>query len=172
MNIDKKEGGNTSLSSASDSTNVIKPTAEVGSERGMAAQDFELETLTGEQVRLYENDGKPTLINFWASWCPPCKIEMPYLQDAYDKYGEDINFMMVDLTFNDNFDNMTSYIEESGYTFPIPLDMTGDVTQAYQTLVIPTTFIVDSEGIITHKVQGSMTEDYIQKMMKEATNSQ
>lgn len=147
----------------------IEPDRDAKPQEGFAAPDFELQTLTGETVRLYENNGKPSLINFWASWCPPCKVEMPYLQEAYEEYGDDINFLMVDLTFNDNLDTMTAYIEENGFTFPIPLDETGDVSTEYETIAIPTTFIVDENGIIVHRVQGAMSEQQIQSFMKEMT---
>lgn len=147
----------------------IEPDRDQKPEKGFAAPDFELNTLSGERVRLYENNGKPTLVNFWASWCPPCKVEMPHLQAAYEEYGDEINFLMVDLAFNDDLDAMTKYIEENGYTFPIPLDETGDVATEYQAIAIPTTFIVDEEGIIVHHVQGAMTEQQIKSFMKEMT---
>ncbi|AQS57610.1 hypothetical protein B0W44_15485 [Novibacillus thermophilus] len=152
------------------STEPIQPDRDVKPQEGFAAPDFELETLAGDTVRLYENNGKPSLINFWASWCPPCKVEMPHLQEAYDQYGDDVNFHMVDLAFNDNFDNMTQYIEENNYTFPVPLDETGDVAMTYQAAAIPTTFIVDAEGIITHRIQGAMTEQQIQAIMDDLTD--
>lgn len=147
----------------------IQPDRDVKQQEGFAAPDFELETLSGETVRLYENNGKPSLINFWASWCPPCKVEMPHLQEAYEQYGEQVNFHMVDLAFNDDFDNMSQYIEENGYTFPIPLDETGDVATTYQAVAIPTTFVVDEKGIITHRIQGAMTEQQIRDIMEELT---
>lgn len=147
----------------------IQPDRDVKPEKGFAAPDFQLQTLAGETVRLYENNGKPSLINFWAAWCGPCKVEMPDLQQAYEKYGDKVNFYMVNITFNDSFDNMTSYIEESGFTFPVPLDETGDVAMEYQAIAIPTTFIVDEKGVIVHRVQGAMSEQQIQSFMEEMT---
>ena len=94
---------------------------------------------------------------------------MPHLQEAYEQYGEQVNFHMVDLAFNDDFDNMSQYIEENGYTFPIPLDETGDVATTYQAVAIPTTFVVDEKGIITHRIQGAMTEQQIRDIMEELT---
>lgn len=139
-------------------------------EEGATAIDFELETRTGDTLRLYNNDGKPTLINFWASWCPPCKKEMPDLQKAYEIYGDKVNFFMVDLTFNDNLEKMNEYIEENGFTFPVLLDKTGDVTMDYQVMVIPTTYFVDADNVITHKVMGPMTTEQIESIMNEITN--
>lgn len=148
----------------------IQPDRDVKVQEGFAAPDFELETLEGERYRLYENNGKPTLVNFWASWCPPCKVEMPHLQKAYEEYGDRVNFLMVDLAFNDDVEAMSQYIEENGYTFPVPLDETGEVAMdQYQAIAIPTTVIVDEEGIITHHIRGAMSEQQIQAIMEEMT---
>src|SRR5690606_1004353 len=137
---------------------------------GEQAIDFELQTLTGDTMRLFHNDGKPTLINFWASWCPPCKKEMPDLQDAYEKYGDEVNFFMVNLSFNDDLDNMNAYIEENRFTFPILLDKTGNVLKDYEVIAIPTTYIVNKDNIITHKITGPMSKDTIQSIINEITS--
>lgn len=151
-------------------TGPIKPDRDVKPEEGFAAPDFTLETLSGESMRLYENGGKPSLVNFWASWCPPCKLEMPHIQEAYEKYGDRVNFLMVDLTFNDYFDGMKKYVEENKYTFPVLLDETGDVAADYQILPIPTTFIVDEKGVIVRKFQGAMTRDQIMDAIRKVVN--
>lgn len=152
------------------STEPIQPNQEVKVQKGFAAPDFELRDLNGGQVRLYENNGKPSLVNFWASWCPPCKVEMPHLQKAYDQYGEQVNFHMVDLAFNDDLEAMKQYIEDEGYTFPVLLDETGDVAiEQYQAIAVPTTVVVDEEGIITHHIRGAMSEQQIQAIMEEIT---
>lgn len=154
-------------------TNTETPTTETKNEalqEGAQAIDFELETRSGDTLRLYDNGGKPTLINFWASWCPPCKEEMPHIQKAYEAYGDKVNFFMVDLTFNDNLEKMNEYIEENGFTFPVLLDKTGDVMMDYEVMVIPTTYFVNADNIITHKVMGPMTTEHIQSIMDEITN--
>ena len=154
-------------------TNTETPTTETKNEalqEGAQAIDFELETRSGDTLRLYDNGGKPTLINFWASWCPPCKEEMPHIQKAYEAYGDKVNFFMVDLTFNDNLEKMNEYIEENGFTFPVLLDKTGDVMMDYEVMVIPTTYFVNADNIITHTVMGPMTTEHIQSIMDEITN--
>lgn len=151
-------------------TGPIKPDRDVKPEEGFAAPDFTLETLSGERMHLYENGGKPSLVNFWASWCPPCKVEMPHMQEAYEKYGDRVNFYMVDLAFNDYLDGMKTYVEENKFTFPILLDETGDVAADYQILPIPTTFIVDGKGVIVRKFQGAMTRDQIMDVLKQVVN--
>ncbi|AQS55724.1 TlpA family protein disulfide reductase [Novibacillus thermophilus] len=148
---------------------VVEPDRDVKPQEGFAAPDFTLQSLSGETVQLYENNGKPSLINFWASWCPPCKVEMPDLQEAYDTYGDQVNFLMVDLTFNDDLDEMTQYIESNSFTFPVLLDETGDTASQYQVVAIPSTYIVDKNGIIVSKVQGAMSREQIQDTMKRLT---
>lgn len=178
MNIDNDEEKETSpppnTTSTQQDTSVANesPTASKDGplQKGATAIDFELETRDGNSLQLFENDGKPTLINFWASWCPPCKKEMPDLQKAYETYGEEVNFFMVDLTFNDDLEKMNDYIEENGFTFPVLLDETGDVAMDYEVMVIPTTYFVDTDNVITHKVMGPMTAEQIESTMHEITN--
>ena len=155
--------------SGTDEPEPITQTKSEPLQEGATAIDFELETRTGDTLRLYNHDGKPTLINFWASWCPPCKKEMPDIQKAYEKYGDEVNFFMVDLTFNDDIDAMNEYIEENQFTFPVLLDKTGDVMMDYQVMVIPTTYFVDANHVISHKVMGPMTSEHIQSIMDEIT---
>lgn len=176
MNADKKSASppQTAEPEESNMTEMNEPVEQTMNDaqlqEGSTAKDFELKTLRGDSLQLSENNGKPTLINFWASWCPPCKEEMPHLQQAYETYGNKVNFFMVDLLFNDHLDNVKTYIDSNEFTFPVLLDETGDVLMDYQVVVIPTTFIVDENGVITHKVMGPMTMDRINTMMKEITS--
>lgn len=148
----------------------IEPDREVKPQQGFTAPDFELQTSDGGSVRLYENNGKPTLVNFWASWCGPCKVEMPDLQEAYEAYGDQVNFLMVDLAFNDNMDKMKRFVEENGFTFPILLDETGDTANNYEVIAIPSTYMIDENGVIVSVFKGAMPRDYIQDMMKRLTD--
>ncbi len=177
MNADKKEEETVPIQQETKQTNEDAEPVQTQEDRpqiqekGSVAKDFELKTLSGDKLQLHTDDGKPTLVNFWASWCPPCKKEMPDIQKAYEKYGKEVNFFMVDLTFNDSLDKMTEYIEENNFTFPVLLDETGDVTMDYQVAVVPTTFIVDENHVITHKIMGPMTMQQIETIMNEITSS-
>ncbi|PRZ17048.1 thiol-disulfide isomerase/thioredoxin [Laceyella sediminis] len=133
----------------------------------MRAPNFSLKTLDGKTVEVKKNNGKPTLINFWASWCPPCKVEMPHIQKAYEKYGDRVNFLMVNLTAMDDETKMKQYLKEEGYSFPVLLDRTGEVSQMYQAISIPTTYIVDRNGIIIKQIIGAMTEDQLTEIMEQ-----
>src|SRR5690606_25688570 len=119
------------------------------------APDFTLKTLEGEEVTLSENDGKPSIINLWASWCPPCKVEMPHIQEAYEKYGDQVHFHMVNLTSLDNKKKMKKYVKKEQFTFPILLDETGEVGEKYQAFSIPQTYVVNEKGEVIQKITGA-----------------
>lgn len=133
----------------------------------MRAPNFSLQTLDGKTVELKKNNGKPTLINFWASWCPPCKVEMPHIQKAYEKYGDRVNFLMVNLTAMDDQTKVKQFLKEGEYSFPVLLDQTGEVSQMYQAISIPTTYIVDRNGVIINQIIGPMSEDQLSEIMEQ-----
>ncbi len=112
-------------------------------------------------MELAKNGGKPSFINIWASWCPPCKVEMPHIQEAYEKYGDRVNFLMVNLTETDDLDKMKDYLSTEGYTFPVLLDEKGEVADRYGVISIPVTYAVDDKGVIIHKQMGAMTRGQI-----------
>ncbi|WP_019414441.1 redoxin domain-containing protein [Paenisporosarcina sp. TG20] len=136
-----------------------------GLNKGDMSPDFELKTLDGEKVQLSELKGKKVIINFWATWCAPCKAEMPHMQNYYENYAEEENveILAVNLTNLDNgITGVKSFVQDYGLTFPIPMDVDGSVGQMYQTITIPTSYMVDTEGRIQNKILGPMDE----KMMK------
>lgn len=140
---------------------------DVAPQKNMRAPHFSLETLDGKTVALKDNQGKPTLINFWASWCPPCKVEMPHIQKAYETYDDRVNFLMVNLTAMDQINDVKNFLKNEGYNFPVLLDQTGDVGMLYQSVSIPTTFVVDQQGIIAEHIIGPMSEDQLMGIMKK-----
>lgn len=133
------------------------------------APNFTLKTMDGQHVELYQTKGKPTIINFWASWCEPCKHEMPYLETAYQKYKDKVNFRMVNETAQDNLSNIRSFMKQHQFTFPVLLDIEKDGvtvgTDQYQLVGIPTTIVMDSTGKITHKVVGEMSKEELQDIL-------
>ena len=123
---------------------------------GFLAPDFELITLNGETLSLSDFRGKVVLVNFWASWCPPCRSEMPAMQEIYQQYGpDDFVILAVNNTQADNLADIQNFVDERGLTFPILLDNTGQVSAAYQVRSLPTSFFIDREGIIREVVIGS-----------------
>jgi thiol-disulfide isomerase/thioredoxin len=136
------------------------------------APNFVLKTLDGQQVELYKTNGKPTVINFWASWCDPCKQEMPHIQKAYHQYKDKINFRMVNETSQDTLPNIKKFMKQYKYDFPILLDQENEDGQTigtdhYQLIGIPTTFVIDSTGMITHKVVGEMSKEELQDILDD-----
>jgi cytochrome c biogenesis protein CcmG, thiol:disulfide interchange protein DsbE len=126
---------------------------------GNAAPDFELKTLDGKSIRLSELQGKKVILNFWATWCPPCRAEMPEMQNFYENHNKDVEILAVNLTSQDSRDKVGPFIKEYGLTFPVVLDDEGEVLSMYEIEPIPTSYIIDSEGIIRQKYVGPMTYD-------------
>ncbi|WP_281890257.1 redoxin domain-containing protein [Paenibacillus sp. YYML68] len=140
--------------------------ADTGLAVGQLAPDFELTLLTGEKVKLSDYRGKVVFVNFWATWCPPCRTEMPYMEQFFTNNVEkDVVIVGVNATHTEaSLPVVQAWIEEWGVTFPIPLDSTGEVGKQYRVQAYPATFVLDEEGRIREKHQGPMNE----LMLKEA----
>ncbi|MCG3209110.1 MAG: Thiol-disulfide oxidoreductase ResA [Anaerolineae bacterium] len=136
------------------------PDVPVGSDPGNAAPDFSLPLLNGGTLALNELRGKPAIINFWATWCPPCRRELPALQAAYETYGDRIGFVAVDV--KEQPEQVAGFVNELGITFPIVLDGDGAVSGvAYKVRGIPTTVFVDANGVISARHVGPLDETTI-----------
>lgn len=138
-------------------------------QEGKPAPDFELTTLAGEKVQLSDYKGKKVILNFWATWCPPCKAEMPHMQNFYENNkGNDIEIVAVNLTNMDKGKTeIENFVKKYGLTFDIPLDPEGTIGAQYQAFSIPTSYIIDSKGIITKKIIGPMDENMLESLTKE-----
>ena len=153
----------------------VQPTAPTDASDGTAdeaadpAPDFTVYDADGNEVRLSDFKGKPVIVNFWASWCPPCKAELPYFESAYLQYGDQIVFLMVDLADGgtETQESGARYIEESGYTFPVYFDLSGSASNAYQLYSIPQTVAVDAEGNITFSQIGSLPEETVLRIASD-----
>jgi cytochrome c biogenesis protein CcmG, thiol:disulfide interchange protein DsbE len=133
---------------------------------GNVAPDFELKTLDGKTIRLSNLKGKKVILNFWATWCPPCRAEMPEMQHFYEKHQKEVEILAVNLTSQDSKEKIGPFIEKYGLKFPIVLDEKGEVLLMYEIEPIPTSFIIDSEGVIRHKYVGPMTYDQMVEFTK------
>jgi len=129
------------------------------------APDFTVEDREGNPVKLSDLFGKPIVLNFWASWCPPCKKEMPEFEQAYKQMGEDVTFVMVDLV--DGRDETKAkgaqYIEEKGFSFPVYFDMEQEAAYAYGISSIPTTLFIDKDGFIVTGAYGMLDSERLQE---------
>lgn len=161
-NIDSNQDNETTSESSNNGDSSIP-------QEGQPAPDFELVTLEGETVKLSDFKGKKVILNFWATWCPPCKAEMPHMQEFYEKNQEQgIEILAVNLTNLDNGKpDIKSFVEDYELTFPIPLDEEGVVGMQYQTFTIPTSYIIDTSGVITKKIVGPMNEEMMITLTKD-----
>ncbi len=142
----------------------------VGPEVGFLAPDFKLTDLDGKVIQLSELRGQPVFINFWATWCPPCRQEMPDIQSAYEKYGKTVRFLAVNLTATENsIEVVRQYMSSNGYTFSALLDRDGSVATLYQVRAIPTSFFIDAEGVIRYKYVGAMNAEIIADALDKIT---
>ncbi|MCL2433465.1 MAG: TlpA family protein disulfide reductase [Clostridia bacterium] len=125
------------------------------------AKDFTVTDTEGNAIALYEilDAGKPVIINFWATWCPPCVGEMPDIQKVFEKRGEDVAFMMVNLTRSDTQAAAQRFIADGGYTFPVYFDTKGTAAAAYGVSVIPQTFFIDVDGKIVQRITGAVENE-------------
>ncbi|MEG9297656.1 TlpA disulfide reductase family protein [Mangrovibacillus sp. Mu-81] len=125
-----------------------------GPNAGNKAIDFKLSDLSGEKVTLSQFKGKKVIINFWATWCPPCKEEMPIMEEFYKKHSADVEILAINI---DPQYNVKEYQKSMGLTFPILLDKDDKINKAYEILTVPTTYVINEQGIITHKQIGAIT---------------
>ena len=121
---------------------------------GMPAPNFQLKNLNGQSVSLSNLQGKPIVINFWATWCSPCTYEMPYLQQIYDEESAK-GLLVLAINIGESSAKVRQFIESNGFSFPVLLDTKRDVAQDYNIQYIPSTFFIDKYGIIQEKIIGA-----------------
>lgn len=120
-----------------------------GLEEGDQPPNFELETLDGEKVKLSDLKGKKVILNFWATWCPPCREEMPEMQEFYEEYGDEVEIIALNATATESSEeDVHNYIEEYGYTYPVLLDKDGSVVDEYKVFSMPTSYFIGTDGMI------------------------
>lgn len=140
---------------------------------GQAAPDFTLRTLEGETLSLSDFSGQPVLINFWTTWCGPCRIEMPELVRIYnERKDEGLVILAVDLTHQDSIEDVEAFVEEFSMNFPVLLDETGTVSdELYHLFGLPMSVFVNRDGIVTRTHIGIMTADQIDEFVDEIMES-
>lgn len=141
------------------------PQLEVAPVVGALAPDFELQDIDGELVSLSDHQGQPVLINFWATWCPPCLLEMPTIQNRYEMHHPELVVLAVD--YAETVEEVSAYVESVGLTFNPLLDSRGEVAQLFQVRGNPTSFFIDSDGVIQVVHIGMMTEDQIDTYLEK-----
>ena len=129
------------------------------------APDFTVYDKEGNEVHLSDFAGKPIVLNFWASWCSPCKSEMPDFNQAYLDYGEEVSFLMVNMTdgAQETVDSASAFIEEQGYEFPVFYDTDYDAALTYGAYALPTTYFIDAQGYAVAWAQSALSAENLQK---------
>ena len=141
---------------------------EEDEEKGQApekvlAPDFTVYDLDGNAVQLSDYIGKPIVLNFWASWCGPCQMEMPDFDKAYAELGEEIQFLMVNMTSGrETQERAAAFIEEKGYSFPVFYDTEADAAMTYGVYSLPTTLFIDAEGYGIAQAKGAINAETLQ----------
>ena len=133
---------------------------------GVQAPDFTGELIDGTSITLSELQGKPVIINFWATWCGPCVKEMPAFERLKDDFGDKIGIIAVNC--GDDAGTVKDFMEENGYTFPVVLDEEYSISMLYPTNSIPYTVVLDAEGKVTHISTGALDADTMYERYKEA----
>ncbi|PGX02752.1 MULTISPECIES: redoxin domain-containing protein [Bacillus] len=140
--------------------------ARNGIEIGKVAPDFELTKLDGTNVKLSDLKGKKVILNFWATWCGPCQQEMPDMEAFYKEHKENVEILAINYTPSEKGggeEKVSNFATEKGITFPILLDKNIDVTTAYKVITIPTSYFIDTKGVIQDKFIGPMTQKEMEK---------
>jgi peroxiredoxin len=118
-------------------------------EIGNPAPDFQLDNLDGQSISLSDSRGRLVLVNFWASWCPPCRSEMPFIQNIFtDKKWAEEGLIVLAIDIGESPSTVREFVKKEGLTFPVLLDIEREVSIEYYVRAIPTTYFIDREGII------------------------
>ena len=132
-----------------------------------ATPDFTLDTLDGGKFKLADHIGQPVVVNFWATWCLPCRAELPAFEQVY-RNNRDKGLVVVGVDVAESSDVVAAYIAEGGLTFPIALDVSGETTELYRIQGMPTTFFVGRDGQIKDMVIGGpLTQAAIESRVAE-----
>ena len=129
------------------------------------APDFTVYDIDGKEVKLSDFFGKPIVVNFWASWCGPCKMEMPDFNEKHRELGEEVTFLMVNMTdgSRETVDIASAFIAEQGYTFPVLYDTASSAAMTYSVYSLPTTFFIDAQGNAIAQATGAIDAATLQK---------
>ncbi len=134
---------------------------------GELAPDFQLSNLEGQSVSLSDFRGEPVLVNFWASWCGPCRYEMPFIQEVYEEWSAS-GLVILAINLGESLSTANDFMQSNNYSFPVLLDISQDVALEYNIRAIPTTFFIDEDGVIQAiKIGSFLSKTEIETMLSE-----
>lgn len=136
---------------------------------GYLAPDFTLTAVDGTTVTLSALKGQVALINIWATWCPPCRAEMPLIQATYDQY-RDQGFTVLALDLQEDPQTVAAFMQQYGLTFPALLDIDGAVSSSYRSSALPSSFFIDRQGVIRATYRGPMPRSVLAGMVEQLLN--
>ena len=142
---------------------------ETGAQIGNLAPGFQLQDLDGNTVSLGDLRGQPVMVNFWASWCGPCRAEMPHIQAVFEEW-QDQGLVILAINIEETASLVRQFMQDNNFSFPVLLDTNGDVAGKYNVSGIPVTFFIDKDGIIQERKLGAFTsteeiEDSLSKII-------
>lgn len=172
---DSENEGGSSGNGSEDAADGKEDSASAQDDQTVRAYEFELSDQFGNVHRLDDYKGKVIFLNFWATWCGPCRNEMPEIQKLYEEYaaqGEDAEVAVIGVAGpgmggEGSKEEITAFMEENGYTYPVLMDETGDMFSYYGISAFPTTFMIDREGNVYGYVSGQLTEDIMRSIIDQ-----
>lgn len=148
------------------SSNTATADLKIGHFVGNIAPDFTLHTIDNKEIKLSDFRGKRVILNFWATWCGPCRYEMPILQSCASELDKS-DIRIIAICTQDSTQNVSNYIKSNRLSFIIPLDTPGKVAGIYGVSGLPTTFLIDSDGVITSiKIGPFISQDELEEKIK------
>jgi len=153
------------VNSTQESELVLRTEVSSGPEEGVPAPDFDLTSLSGERVQLEDYRGKIVLLNFWATWCAPCRLEMPAFQSRADQFENDL--AVVAINFSEDQAEVQAFVDELDLSFDVLLDPQAEAQRLYLIRGYPTTFFIDREGIIRVQHVGVLSEAQLDDYLRD-----
>ena len=166
VDTERLEVSQTQSSSATGETAAesVSSSVEEPEPQKIKAPDFTVYDADGKEAHLTDFVGKPIVLNFWASWCGPCQMEMPDFDEKYRELGESVSFMMVNMTTGrETKEKAMELIKEKGYTFPVFYDTEADAAMTYSAHSLPTTYFIDAEGNAVARAVGAIDSATLQQ---------